>query len=157
MNQSPHRHVERLRAITRVMDEAVRIPGTRFRFGLDGLAGLIPGVGDALTAAVSGYALIAAARTGAPASVITRMAGNILLDSLVGAVPVLGDVFDFAFKANRRNLRLLEQYTAAPTPTRRTSRGVVALLIGLLALVIIGAIALAVVIGAAILRLLGIG
>jgi len=129
------------------MDEAVRIPGTRFRVGLDGLAGLVPGVGDALTAAVSGYALLAAARTGAPKSVIARMAGNILLDTLVGAVPVLGDVFDLAFKANRRNLHLLEQYAATPHVTHRASRGLIAgVAVGLVA-VLIAAIAIAVLIG----------
>jgi len=146
-------HLRRLRTITRVLDEAVRIPGTRFRFGLDGLAGLIPGIGDALTAAISGYALLAATRTGAPASVIARMAGNILLDTIVGAVPVLGDLFDFVFKANRRNLRLLEQYTAAPARTRTGSRVALAAAITFIGLTIIGAVALAIWTGNALLRL----
>jgi HAMP domain-containing protein len=148
-------HLRRLRTITRVMDEAFRVPGTRFRFGLDGLAGFIPGLGDAITAGIAGYALLAAARTGAPLSVLARMAGNILLDTLAGTVPVLGDVFDLGFKANRRNLRILEQYANAPEHTRRASRGMLAAAAGLVALVIVGAIALAVWAGSVLLRVVG--
>lgn len=156
MNRDPEQvHLRRLRAITRVMDEAVRIPGTRFRFGLDGLAGLIPGVGDALTAGISGYALLAAARTGAPASVLARMAGNILLDTIVGAVPVLGDLFDLGFKANRRNLRILERFAAAPGPTRKASRGVLAAAAAVVLLIIVGAVSLALWTGRVILGLFG--
>lgn len=131
------KHTERLRAITRIMDEAVRIPGTRFRVGLDGILGMLPGVGDAVTAAVSGYALLAAARMGAPKSVIARMAGNIVADAAVGAVPLLGDIFDFAFKANRRNLRLLEQFAAEPARTRKASRIGVATTIGVIVFLVI--------------------
>lgn len=133
--------LERLRAITRVMDEAVRVPGTRFRIGLDGIIGFVPGVGDAVTAAISGYALLAAARAGAPRSVLARMTGNILLDTLVGAVPVLGDLFDLGFKANRRNLRLLENHLHAPARTRAQSRGILALAAGALLLIITAGIA----------------
>lgn len=120
------RELTRLRAITRVMDEAVGVPGTRFRIGLDGLLGLFPGIGDALSAGVAGYAILAAARLGAPKSVIARMAGNVVLDTIVGAIPVLGDLFDFGFKANRRNLRALEHYLAEPVHARRSSRALVA-------------------------------
>jgi len=148
-------HLNRLRAITRVMDDAIRIPGTRFRFGLDGLAGLIPGVGDALTAGISCYALLAAARTGAPASVLLRMAGNILIDTLVGAIPVVGDVFDFGFRANRRNLRILEHYATAPGHTRNASRGLLAAAAGLVLLILAGAASLAIWVGRTLLDLLG--
>lgn len=146
-----HVHVRRLRTIARVLDDAFRVPGTRFRFGLDGLIGLIPGVGDALTAGVSAYALYAAAAEGAPASVLARMAGNILLDTLLGAVPVLGDLFDFGFKSNRRNLRLLEQFTAAPARTRRSSRGWLMVAAGMGVLMLVGAVALMVWVGGAVL------
>ena len=131
------RHTERLRAITRIMDEAVRVPGTRLRFGLDGILGMVPGVGDAVTAAIAGYALLAAARMGAPKSVIARMAGNIVTDAAVGAVPLLGDLFDFAFKANRRNLRLLEQFAAEPVRTRKASRIGVAATIGVIGFIVV--------------------
>lgn len=141
------RELARLRAITRVMDEAVGLPGTRFRIGLDGVLGLIPGIGDALSAGIAGYAIIAAARLGAPRSVLARMAGNIVLDTLAGAIPVLGDLFDFGFKANRRNLRTLESFLAEPQRTRRSSRalviGTVGGLIGLLVVVVALAIVLA--------------
>lgn len=143
------RHLQRMRTISRVMDEAFRVPGTRLRFGLDGLVGMIPGLGDALGAGVAVYGLIAARRLGAPASVLARMAGNILLDSLVGAVPVAGDVFDFAFKSNRRNLRLLERYELQPGRTRRASRGVLAAAVALVVLALIGALALAIWAGSA--------
>lgn len=92
------------------MDSALPVPGTRWRVGLDSLVGLIPGIGDAAGFAVSGYALLEARRLGAPTSLLLRMALNIAVDALVGAVPLLGDVFDAGFKANRRNLRLLERH-----------------------------------------------
>lgn len=144
---TPERELARLRTITRVMDEAIGLPGTRFRIGLDGLLGLIPGVGDALSAGIAGYAIIAAARLGAPRSVLARMAGNVVLDTLAGAIPLLGDVFDFGFKANRRNLRTLESFLAEPQRTRRSSRALVigtgAALVAVLVVVVALAILLA--------------
>lgn len=114
--------LESLRALARVQDELLRIPGTRIRFGLDALAGLIPGLGDALTGTVSVYALFTATQMGAPPSVIARMAGNIALDLLFGTVPLLGDLFDIGWKANTRNVRLLEQHAVDPHGARRSSR-----------------------------------
>lgn len=144
---TPERELARLRTITRVMDEAIGLPGTRFRIGLDGLLGLIPGVGDALSAGIAGYAIIAAARLGAPRSVLARMAGNVVLDTLAGAIPLLGDLFDFGFKANRRNLRTLESFLAEPQRTRRSSRalviGIGAALLAVLVVVVALAILLA--------------
>lgn len=144
---TPERELARLRTITRVMDEAIGLPGTRFRIGLDGLLGLIPGVGDALSAGIAGYAIIAAARLGAPRSVLARMAGNVVLDTLAGAIPLLGDIFDFGFKANRRNLRTLESFLAEPQRTRRSSRALVigtgAALVAVLVVVVALAILLA--------------
>lgn len=148
-------HLRRLRTITRVMDEAVRIPGTRFRVGLDGLTGLLPGLGDALTAAISAYGVIAAARTGVPASVLARVVGNVALDLAVGAVPLLGDLFDLGFKANRRNLRLLESYAAAPGPTRAASRRLLVVALAAVVLIIAGAVAFAVWAGNVLARALG--
>ena len=91
------------------LDRAFRLPGTDYRFGLDGLLGLIPGVGDTATAAISGTMILAALRRGARKRVIAQMAGNVLLDWIVGAIPLVGDLFDFGFKANTRNLRLLRE------------------------------------------------
>ena len=102
------------------------MPGTRWRFGLDGLAGLVPGVGDSLTALVGLYMLLEARRAGAPGGLLARMLGNVAVDWAVGSVPVLGDLFDFAFKAHRRNADLLRRHLqdhqgtkATAVPTRR--------------------------------------
>jgi Domain of unknown function (DUF4112) len=102
--------LRRLERLSHWMDGAFRLPGTRWRFGLDGLLGLVPGAGDSLTALVGAYVVLEAYRAGAPASVIARMLGNIGLDWAVGSVPLLGDVFDFAFKAHRRNVDLLRRH-----------------------------------------------
>lgn len=97
----------RLESLAHLLDEAVRIPGLGVRIGLDGLVGLIPGIGDTATALIAGYIVVEGARAGASGGTVARMIGNVLIDYLVGAVPVAGDLFDFAFKANRRNLDLL--------------------------------------------------
>ena len=92
------------------MDSQFRIPGTNFRFGLDAVIGLIPGIGDLSTFAVSGYMLVLMARNGASGYVIARMALNIVIDTLFGSIPVIGDIFDAWFKANQKNLRLMERH-----------------------------------------------
>ena len=123
-----------LRRLAYVLDDLFRVPGTNFRFGLDALLGLIPGGGDLAGGALSAYTLIVAAQAGAPASVMLRMGANILVDTAVGAVPLLGDLFDAGFKANRRNVALLQRYIDDPAPVRRSSRMLLALI--LLALVV---------------------
>jgi hypothetical protein len=136
--RDPHDPLEPLRALARVQDELVRIPGTRIRFGLDALAGLIPGVGDALTTGVSAYVLLTATRMGAPPSVIARMAGNVALDLLLGAVPLLGDLFDVGWKANTRNVRLLERHAVDPRGAQRSSRLVLALALLMIVALMVG-------------------
>lgn len=111
-----------IRRLAWLMDESVRLPGG-WRIGLDGLLGLIPGVGDAMGLATSGYILLRARRFGVPRIVMARMIANVLLDALIGAIPVAGDLFDFAFKANRRNIALMEQYLTDERRTRRSSWG----------------------------------
>jgi hypothetical protein len=131
--------LRRGRALARVLDDLVRIPGTRFRIGLDPLLGLVPGLGDWLGWAAASDLLITAARLGVPAPVLLRMGANTALDALVGVIPLLGDAFDIGWKANRRNLKLLERYVGDPERTTRASR---ALVIGVLAgtfLVVAGA------------------
>lgn len=106
---------ERLRwveRIARLMDSQFRLPGTQFRFGLDPLLGLLPVVGDLSTLAVSGALLMTMMRHGASGSVVVRMAFNILLDTIVGAIPLLGNIFDFAYKSNERNVALLRRHYA---------------------------------------------
>jgi len=96
--------------LARLMDSRFKIPGTNIRFGLDALIGLIPGIGDLSTFAVSGYMIMIMAKNGANGYVLARMITNILVDAIVGAIPLLGDLFDVAFKANMRNMRLMQQY-----------------------------------------------
>ena len=130
-------------ALARLLDTAIRIPGTNIRLGLDAVLGLIPGAGDAVGALLSSYIILAAARQGAPRAVLLRMIGNVAIDSVVGAVPVLGDIFDVAFKSNARNAALLERVAAQPEAVAKSSRRVgvllvVALLLVLFALATVG-------------------
>lgn len=137
MSPEPHElHYRRFRALARLLDDAVRIPGTRIGLGLDALLGLLPVGGDLASGAIGGYGLWVARRMGAPASVLLRMAGNLALDAVIGAVPLLGDLFDVGFRANLRNLALLDAWLARPARTQRASALLVVLLaLGLLALV----------------------
>ena len=104
------RALRRLERLAYWLDGAFRLPGTRWRFGLDGILGLVPGAGDSLTAVAGAYIILEAWRLGVPSNVIARMLGNIGIDWAVGSVPVLGDVFDFAFKSHRRNVDLLRRH-----------------------------------------------
>lgn len=130
-----------VRVIARALDTAFRVPGTNMRFGLDALIGLVPGVGDVAGAGVSGYIILVAARLGAPATVLLRMLLNVAVDTAIGAIPLAGDLFDAAWRANTRNTALLERHLAAPTATRRASKLVVAGVLVALVLLVIGAIA----------------
>lgn len=128
-----------------MLDEAIRVPGTNFRIGIDPIVGLMPGVGDLLGGAASLYIILEAARTGAPTSVLVRMAANVAIDTLVGAIPVLGDVFDFGWKSNTRNARLLARHLEEPAGTKRASTLLVASVLVTTGLVVIGAAALVIV------------
>jgi hypothetical protein len=120
------RGLENLRSIARLFDTAFGVPGTKWRFGIDALFGLVPGLGDIAGGVVAVYALHVARRLGAPASIQLHMLGNIALDALVGTVPLIGDLFDFVFKANTRNLALLEDWHKSPDhTTRRSKRGLI--------------------------------
>jgi branched-subunit amino acid ABC-type transport system permease component len=121
--------LRRLGRLAWLLDSAFVLPGTRFRFGLDALIGLIPGLGDALGVVISSYIIREAARVGAPPSVLARMAFNVALEGIVGLVPIAGDVFDAAWKANQRNVALLEAHSHDPKTTVRSSRLVVTLVI----------------------------
>jgi hypothetical protein len=122
--------VRRARVISRILDDLVRVPATQRRFGLDPFLGLLPGIGDWLPLVLSLDILFSAARLGAGAWVLSRMLGNIALDALVGTVPLVGDLFDLGWKANRRNLALLEELLERPAATRRRSRFVVGAVLG---------------------------
>lgn len=113
-------HTTSIARLAWLLDESIRLPGG-FRVGIDGFIGLIPGVGDLLGLAASSYILYLARQAGAGKVVLLRMAANALLEAILGSIPVLGDVFDFVFKANMRNLKLLQRYSIAPTHVRRVS------------------------------------
>jgi hypothetical protein len=97
-------------ALAKLMDSQFRIPGTEYRFGLDSVIGLIPGVGDLSTFAVSGYMLTLMAKNGASGFVMARMILNILIDAIIGSIPLIGDIFDLGFKANNRNMKLMQEH-----------------------------------------------
>jgi hypothetical protein len=103
-----------------IMDEFIRVPGTKFKFGLDPLIGLVPGLGDTGSALVSAFALIQALRCGVPKILLVRMSMNILINELVGIVPVVGDAFSFWFKSNVRNYQIIREHTLAPGVSRRS-------------------------------------
>ena len=133
-----------MRTLARILDTAITIPGTRVRFGADAILGLVPGAGDALSAGIAAYPVLVAVRHRLPRTVVLRLMGNIALDALAGSVPVLGDLFDIGFKANVRNQRLIERYAAEPTTTAHESRVVLWLIVGGMALLVGGLIALSV-------------
>ena len=112
------------------MDAGIRIPGTNLRFGLDPILGLIPGAGDAVGALLAAWILVEAIRWGASRATLGRMAANIALDALVGAVPLLGDVFDVVWKANLKNVALLERHALDPAGAGKDDRLFVGLLVG---------------------------
>jgi hypothetical protein len=142
-NDSSQQALARYTLITHLLDQAARVPGTSFRFGLDAIIGLIPGFGDAVTALVGMYGLVVARQLGAPVSIQLRMLWNLALDTIVGAIPLFGDLFDFAFKANTRNRVLLERWLIAPHTTHRTSALLMFVLLAVLAGLIVGAVWLA--------------
>jgi hypothetical protein len=102
--------LKNLRVIAKLMDSQFRIPGTGVKFGLDALIGLIPGAGDFATFLISGYMVTVMANNGASGFLLARMVLNIVIDSLIGSIPILGDIFDVAFKANQRNMALMQQH-----------------------------------------------
>lgn len=93
-----------------LMDSRFQLPGTRFRFGLDPILGLIPGIGDAVSLAVSGLLISYMYRHGASGKALVKMIGNVLLDAIIGSIPILGSIFDFAYKANERNIRIMKEH-----------------------------------------------
>ncbi len=139
----PH-ELANVRALAKVLDSAFEIPGTKFRIGLDALIGLIPGVGDLISMAIGGYIVTTAAKLGVPKPVLGRMLVNIGADAVAGAVPVVGDVLDAAWRANSKNVRLLEQALAEPKRAARSSTWVLVGLATAVTVIGVGGIALAI-------------
>ena len=125
------------RWIAQIMDEFLRFPGTRFRFGLDPLIGLLPGLGDTASALISALTLVYAARCGLPKILIARMSLNILINEFVGILPGIGDAFSFWFKSNSRNYELLQRHWGAPRRPRTSDWVFVGTILGVLFLVVV--------------------
>jgi hypothetical protein len=104
--------LDRLDMLATALDTAFILPGTNIRFGVESLLRLVPGIGDVMASALSCYLLYEAHRLGVPRLLLARMAANVALEGLVGAVPVAGDAFDVFFRANRRNVALLRKHFA---------------------------------------------
>ena len=138
------RGLELLRRWARIFDSAFRIPGTRITFGLDPIIGLIPGIGDLSSPIFSLFIIWHAAKLRVPRVVIARMVLNALIDGLVGAIPLVGDLFDFAWKASAWNLALLERHAMPGTPARRSDWIFVALCVGVVVVVALIPLVLAV-------------
>ena len=109
-NLSREQRLARLDALAQLLDVAFIVPGTNVRYGIDGLIGLIPVIGDIITTAISLWLVREARALGAPWHLTMRMLGNVALDGVVGAVPLVGDAFDVMFRANVRNVKLLRRW-----------------------------------------------
>ncbi len=143
-----------LRKFAFLMDQAFPIPGTNIRVGLDAVLGLIPGIGDVMGAVLSTWIISGALRHRVPGRVIFRMIGNVAIDLLFGAIPVAGDVFDFLYEENMKNMRLLEKHRDRTRPPRRSSE--IALILGLIIAFLVGlALTMVVVVIALVIWLIG--
>jgi len=131
----------RLRRLAWWLDEGIRIPGTRIRFGLDPILGLVPGLGDVAGALLGGAILMEGYRRQLSRTTLMRMATNIIVDTATGAVPLLGDVVDFVWKSNRRNLDLLERHSSRPSRAAHTDRLWMVTVVGVLAVTCAGILA----------------
>jgi hypothetical protein len=121
-HHAPAEVEQSLDQLSRWMDGLFRVPGTGWRFGLDAIVGLIPGVGDTLTTMVSFYILAAGVRYRVPKVTLLRMGLNIAIDYVVGSVPVVGDLFDAAWKSNQKNVQLLRQRATVPAAEAKRGR-----------------------------------
>src|SRR4051812_12616353 len=136
---APDPRLKRVRLLAKALDNSITIPGIGRKIGLDPIIGLIPGIGDVIGAAMSGYIILEAARAEASALTLARMVVNVGIDTALGAIPALGDLFDAAWKSNTKNVALLERHLAAGAPAAGTTKhgniGMMALI--LVALVVI--------------------
>jgi hypothetical protein len=131
----------RLKQLAHMLDTAIPLPGG-FRIGFDGIIGLVPGIGDLTGAALSSYIIMEAHRLGTPRIVLLRMLLNVMVETIIGAIPVAGDLFDFIWKANRRNVVLLERHLDQPHRVRRQSTWIIAVILGSLVLLTVAVVAL---------------
>lgn len=140
--KKPPRQLDSARTVARILDRSFRVPGTSLRFGLDPILGLLPVGGDVLAALGSGWILYVAWRNGAPAGMIGRMLVNVLVDTLVGAVPVVGDLFDAGWQANARNVAMLERWLGEEGSQRHHSPAILVGIVLALLLLVAGVVGL---------------
>ncbi len=141
MTTTEAEHRQQVRRLAELLDSEFKLP-FGWRIGWDGILGLIPGFGDTATSMVSFYILYRAAMLGCPPSVILRMGLNVLIDNLLDVIPILGNIFDFIWKSNLKNVQLMEEYLAQPHATVRTSRWVIAGTVIFIFAVLIGCLTL---------------
>ncbi len=131
---------KRLQQLAWILDSSIRLPGG-FRIGVDGILGLIPGLGDAVGAGLSSYIVVKAVRLNVPVIILIRMIINVGLELIIGVIPIIGDLFDFMYKANERNVRLINAHLDNPRRTRKQSRYIVLIvLFVLLGLVVLATV-----------------
>jgi Domain of unknown function (DUF4112) len=135
----PHqqKRVQRVRQLAKLLDEAITIPGTKQKIGLDPIIGLVPGGGDTLSMMLSSYIIIEASLLGLPKATLLKMVSNILIDAIVGTVPIVGDLFDVVSKANIRNLKLLDAHIDNPNFKAKLDKWFVLLIALMLFLIVI--------------------
>jgi hypothetical protein len=137
-SRSKEQTKQRLEKLAWLLDSSIAVPGTGFRVGLDGIIGLIPGIGDAIGSVVSSYILTEAARLGVSKLTLMHMGFNILIESVVGLIPFVGDLFDFAWKANQKNVELLHKHIESPPAAKKSDRLAGWVLLTVLILALIG-------------------
>jgi hypothetical protein len=145
------RVLRRLRRLSYWLDEGIRIPGTRIRIGLDPILGLIPGVGDAAGAILAGAIVVESLRQRISRYAVLRMAANIVIDTVIGSIPVLGDLFDAGWKSNTKNLALLERQLSEPSGSKEADRAFVLVVGGGLLVVCVAVVVLALMVTARVL------
>jgi hypothetical protein len=129
---------KRLEGLAWLFDNSIPIPGLKIRVGLDAIVGLVPGIGDLISAGVSMYLMSEASKLGVSRAILIRMAGNVMIDTIIGAIPFVGDLFDIGWKANTRNVRLLVEHLDQPRKVTYTSWLVIAVFFVILAVIITG-------------------
>ncbi|MEG5038108.1 MULTISPECIES: DUF4112 domain-containing protein [unclassified Microcoleus] len=135
-SQSHVASLRRIRRISHLLDNAIPIPGTKYRIGLDPILGLIPGGGDLISSIFAGYVVFKSAQMGVPQETLVKMAANIVFDTFAGTVPVAGDLLDVTWKANVKNIELLDAHLGSPEPGKKADWLFVAgLLLGLMLIV----------------------
>ena len=144
------RRSKRVRLLGQLLDNSIPIPGTGRRIGLDAVIGLGPGVGDLIGGVLSGYIVLEAARAQVPTATLVRMLANVGIDTLLGVIPGIGDIFDAAWKSNMRNVMLLQGHLVTSDEAitdRRSAISASLLALAVLALIVIGGIALTIYVG----------